>query len=343
MMARFLLGVDVGGSKTEACLLEWSPITQSGFHPVWLGPSASSFRVLFRERIPTLRDRGYDDVLSRIAGLIQSALKGLPPGAELSVAGLGLPGTVDPKTKRMTNGNSSIFVGRDLQTDFESLIPNSPVILANDANCFAFAESVAGAGVDHAHGEGRKPQDLLSVGVILGTGCGTGLVYRGEIIEGRMGGAGEAGHTTLVEGGRECFCGRRGCAELYISGTGLQLAYEEKSKGLKLPAKEIVRNMKSDPIAHQVMVEYCAYLAKFLATLVNILDPDYFVLGGGMSQVGFVYQGLESSVKGDLFLPVESPRIYQNRLGDSAGSLGAALWAQRQMALWDRRLRSVDV
>lgn len=335
-MSRFLLGVDVGGTKTEACLVEWNPQTLEGGKQVWLDSNSSSFRILFPERILTLRDRGYPDVMGRIAELIHAARAALPKASELSVAGIGLPGTIDPRTHKMTNGNSNIFVGRDLQVDFESMIPDCPVILANDANCFAYAESVAGAGVDHGRTVGKSPQDLLSVGVILGTGCGTGLIYRGQIIEGRVGGTGEAGHTTLVNDGRECFCGRRGCAELYVSGSGLEASYSQRSNGVKLSAKEIAHALKTDPLAHAVMVEYCGHLAKFLANLVNVFDPDYFVLGGGMSQVAMVYEGLESSVKGDLFLPVDSPRIYQNHLGDSAGSLGAAFWARRQTILMEQ-------
>lgn len=335
-MSQFVLGIDVGGTKIEVCLLELHARPSQGFHPVfipWVAQERSLlepvfYRVHHRNRIPTERDRGYEHVMQSLQLLVNSTLGKLSTGTVVSSVGVGLPGAIDPKSGKMTTGNSSIFVGQNLQSDFEDLLPSAKFRLANDANCFAFAEAVAGVGLLHSRRTGENHQSLSSVGVILGTGCGTGIIVHGQLYSGRHGGAGEAGHTTLVENGRACFCGRKGCAELYISGTGIQMTYQECSGGMQKSATLIFElASQGDPAARQAVTSYCGQLAKFLANLTNILDPDYIVLGGGVSQADVIYQGLEASIKGDLFLPGIQPAIYKNSLGDSAGSLGAAFWS----------------
>lgn len=328
-MSQYVIGLDIGGTKTEACLLEIQESQGAGFQLVSFQDKKRYFRTLFRERVKTERHKGYNSVMEKVRDIATQAMSSVPHSKPVSVIGIGLPGAVHPQTHQMINGNTDVFVGQDLQKDFETMFESVPVKLANDANCFALAETLAGVGLEHSTVSGKGIHQMLTVGVILGTGCGTGVIYRGEMIEGRVGGTGEAGHSTLVsENGRNCFCGRKGCAELYVSGTGLQLTYAELSGGEAKSASEIFQLAEAgDALSKKTVVTYCSDLAKFLSNLTNVIDPDFFVLGGGVSQAELVYKGLESSIGGDLFLPVPSPKVYQNKLGDSAGSLGAAFLA----------------
>ncbi len=239
-MSQYVVGLDIGGTKTEACLLELQDSGGAGFLPVSFQDRKRYFRILFRERVKTERHKGYSSVMETVKGIANKAMATIPYGKAVSYMGVGLPGAVHPQTHQMINGNTDVFVGHDLQKDFEIMFESVPVKLANDANCFALAETLAGVGLEHSMSSGKSIDQLLTVGVILGTGCGTGVIYKGEMIQGRVGGTGEAGHSTLVsENGRECFCGRKGCAELYISGTGIQLTYTELSGGDTKSASEI--------------------------------------------------------------------------------------------------------
>lgn len=312
---RYLLGFDIGGTKIEAALIAMD----AGFN----------FKVLGRERVPTEREQGYDAILRKIKSLYERAKTFLPEKSSIVSVGLGLPGTIHPKTFKMLNGNTAAFVGHDLLQDFGDIFFDiERVELANDANCFALAEVLCGAGREHQKKTGKKIEEQLAVGVILGTGCGAGIIKNGQIIEGTNGGAGEMGHSLLVSGGRACFCGRQGCAEMYISGTGLEIEYSEisgRNRGTFGAMDVFALAKKHEPDAMKAVQIYCDYLARFIANMTNVIDPDYFVLGGGVSQQDVIYDGLHRSVEGDLFLPVAPPEIYKNSLGDSAGVIGAAI------------------
>ena len=336
-MSNYFLGFDVGGTKIEVVLVEISKPTH-GLVPVLGGRDVMRFssagvesqvRLLARERLPTEREKGYDAILSKMKTLAERARQGLPPNAELTGVGIGLPGTIHPQTFEMLNGNTNAFVGHNLRADFEDIFFDvENVQCANDANCFALAEVLCGVGHQHQQATGKRIENQLAVGVILGTGCGAGVILNGRMIVGKNGGAGEMGHTTLVSGGRPCFCGRQGCAELYISGTGLELEYSEISGRARTEfrANDVFEwAQKGEAEARKAIQNYCSHLAAFLANMTNVIDPDYFVLGGGVSQQEIIYQGLHESVSGDLFLPIDGPKIYRHTLGDSAGVLGAAL------------------
>ena len=187
------IGLDVGGTKIEIALIK-------------------DDQIIFKHRAPTERHKGYEHIVSVITNLIKTALDETNTKlTDFSGIGLGLPGSVDPKSMKMINGNTQAFIDQDLSSDIkEKLGTDIQIKCANDANCFALAEAVLGVGKNY-------PKDAIGVGIIIGTGCGSGIVINQQIFSGSRGGAGEAGHTTLHENGRDCYCGKNGCAELYLS------------------------------------------------------------------------------------------------------------------------------
>jgi len=233
---------------------------------------------------------------------------------------------------KMENGNTGIFIGKDLVGDLKRKINSDvPIYVANDANCFALAEAVAGAGVNYQEESGRPISSHLAVGVILGTGCGGGIINGARMLTGRNGATAEIGHSTLITNGHACYCGKNGCAEQYLSGPGLEAAYASRiyTQIDKRPnAREIFdMAVNQEPQAKAQVKQFKRHLAEFIANLSNILDADYFVLGGGLSLQPAIYEGIEDMIRQYTFSPGFSPRIYQHVLGDSAGGIGAALLA----------------
>jgi fructokinase len=313
----YLLGIDIGGTKIEAALLSFS------LH--------QGLKLITKKRTPTLRDQGYGPVLSRIVTLCQEVTKNLPQKVlSLSGIGIGLPGTIDPSTQKMLNGNTSLFVGNSLTQDLKNQLKiKIPMQIENDANCFTLAEVFAGAGLHFEKETGISPEKHLGIGLILGTGVGGGLVYEEKLLHGRKGGALEIGHSVLSsrEKGRNCFCGLKGCVESYLCGPALIKEYQKyHPEAQEIKGEDIFsQSQKGDLNSLKVVTEYKKNLAHFLVNLTNIFDPDYFVLGGGVSQQTILYQGLEEIIKTSSFVPESSPRVYQHVLGDSAGVFGAAL------------------
>ncbi|HZL13577.1 MAG TPA: ROK family protein, partial [Verrucomicrobiae bacterium] len=228
--------------------------------------------------------------------------------------GIGTPGTISPRTGLLKNSNTVCMNGQPVKADLEKILGRK-IEIQNDANCFAMAEARHGAGA------GKK----LVFGAIMGTGCGGGIVHRGEVITGAQGIAGEWGHTSLNPEGPLCFCGQRGCVETYISGGGLQARYIEQF-GIKKSFKEIENDFyRGDPQAMEFVKIFFRNFGRALANLINILDPDAIVLGGGVSNFAVLYsEGIAEVAKFVLNDRLETP-IVKNRLGDSAGVLGAAL------------------
>jgi fructokinase len=316
----FVIGIDVGGTKIEAVLLSLK--------------SKSEFDILERKRIPTEREKGYSSVLSRMIELIQNLSRNLPhKNQSLSGIGIGLPGTVDPHSQLMLNGNTSLFVGQSLKSDLRKELgkPNLSIIIENDANCFTLAEIKAGAGLLYEKESGISIEKQIGLGIILGTGVGGGLINQGQIFRGRKGGALEIGHGPLGSRteGNPCFCGLNGCAETYLSGTGL-LKNFKKASGGSLSDQNILgqsifeKALNKNSISYNVVSEYKKNLSTFLLNLTNIFDPDYFVLGGGVSKQLSLYQDLEKELRKKSFVPESSPKVYKHQLGDSAGVFGAA-------------------
>jgi fructokinase len=288
------MGIDLGGTKIEGLVLD------------------GDGRELFRRRVETQASQGYTHILNRIKGLygeLTAQVSGRP-----HTLGIGTPGVVSPRTGLMKNSNTVCMNGRPVKADLEALLGRS-FEMQNDANCFALAEALLGAG------RGRK----LVFGVIMGTGCGGGLVYQGHVITGPQGIAGEWGHMSLDPDGPLCYCGHRGCVETYISGGGLQARYQEQL-GVAKSFVDIAQDYhRGHPAAVKFMGEFFQNFGRALANLINVLDPDVVVLGGGVSKFDDLYTRGVAEVARSVFNDTLETPILKHEIGDSAGVLGAAL------------------
>lgn len=287
-------GVDLGGTKTELVALE-------GGREQW------------RRRVPTPSE-DYASVIETIARLDREATQALGARGTL---GVGTPGSVSPRTGRMRNSNTVVLNGKPLRADLEAAVGRE-LRLANDANCFALSEATDGAGKDAP----------VVFGVILGTGVGGGVVVHGRLLEGRNGIAGEWGHSPCPRAPDDarpapaCYCGRRGCVETILSGPGLA-ADHLRHHGERLTAAALVDH----PGAQDSWRRYEDRLARALATVVNLLDPDVIVLGGGLSNVSRLYKNVPHLLAQHVFSDVMQTPIVPARHGDSSGVRGAAcLW-----------------
>ena len=293
-------GIDLGGSKIEAVVLE--------------DPSAA--RVLSRMRIPTEIDKGYYHVLGQVHKLVEvvSAEVGVRPDK----IGIGLPGTVDPITKTLKASGWDALEGKPIQSDLETYL-GVPVRVGNDANCFALAETRLGAIPE------VMPAAKCVLGVILGTGVGAGIVFNGRIYPGRQGIAGEWGHNFLDDSGGRCSCGRYGCVESIISGPALEHYYEGLA-GHRLPMREIAAAAdQGDDLSAAKTIERLVYnFAKGIGAVINILDPDAIVIGGGVGQVAALHTQGPDLIKRFVYNSRLDTLILKPKLGDSAGVFGAA-------------------
>ena len=288
------IGIDLGGTKIEGILLN------------------THGEEISRKRIPTLREKGYDSILERMVSLIESMRT--KSNSDVSI-GVCTPGAISPSTGVMKNSNTQCLIGKPLKDDLEDRLDHN-VSLENDANCFALAEAVLGAG---------KGNNVV-FGVIMGTGVGGGIILNGKIHRGRHFIAGEWGHHAIVENGRECYCGNRGCVETYISGTALEKRWMELT-GEKKRMENIIplfNNDKYRDILLKWKIEFLNHFGQALANIVNILDPDIIVLGGGLSNIDFLYEVGKQAVYDHVFSDVIETSIIKNKLGDSAGVFGAA-------------------
>ena len=296
------LGVDFGGTKIEAAALD-----EKG---------------RFQARVRADNPGAYDAALGMVRDLVAEAER--QAGATGSV-GVGMPGSVSAKTGLIRNANSQYLNGHRFREDLESAL-GRPVRLANDANCLALSEAADGA----AAGAG------VVFAAILGSGCGGGLAVDGRLIEGLNRVAGEWGHTPLPWPHRDelplqtCWCGKVGCLELYLSGRGLE-ADHHRSGGDSLRAEAIVAGARSgDPRAAAALERYVDRLARGLAVIVNIVDPDVVVLGGGMSNVDELFERLPAAIPAHVFSGDCDTPIRPAKHGDSSGVRGAAwLWPER--------------
>lgn len=294
------IGIDLGGTKTEIIALD-----ETG-------------RELLRRRIATPR-QDYAATLTAIAGLVETAEHEL--GCRGSV-GVGIPGAESLATGRIKNANSTWLIGKPLRRDLENLLKRE-VRLANDANCFSLSEALDGAG---AVAE-------VVFGVILGTGVGGGIVVKGRVLQGANAIAGEWGHCYLrispATAGDEprCYCGRRACVETYLSGPGLANDHF-RATAERLTAEEIAsRAARGDAACEASLQRYEARLAFALSQVINLLDPDVVVLGGGLSNLDRLYENVPKLWGEHIFSDEVRTRLLKNRHGDSSGVRGAAwLW-----------------
>lgn len=293
------IGIDFGGTKIEAIGLD------------------ADGAVLARKRVPN--PGNYDDAIESVADLI-GFIEG-ETGRTGSI-GMGTPGSQSPRTGLMRNSNSVYLNGRTFGADLEARL-GRPVRLANDANCLALSEATDGAAA------GAK----AAFAIIIGTGCGGGLVVDGKLVEGVGGVAAEIGHISLPwpskdeAPGPKCWCGLHGCLETWVSGSGLQRDHLERT-GQALDAPAIVAAARAgDAASVESLDRYVDRLGRAIAGIVNIVDPDVFVLGGGMSNVAELYDRLPEVVERHAFSDRWEGRIAPAVWGDASGVRGAArLW-----------------
>lgn len=294
------IGVDVGGTKIEVVAL------------------ADSGDVLDRRRAPT-PGGDYQGIIAAIAGLIDASEAAVGPARSV---GLGTPGVISPSTGLMKNANSVVLNGNRFDVDLAAAL-GRPIRMANDADCLALSEASDGAGA------GASPV----FAVILGTGVGGGLVVDGRLVTGPSGIAGEWGHNELpylVDEEVEplsCYCGRRGCVETYLSGPGLE-ADHLRVEGVRATAADIATAMEAgDASATRTMVRYADRLARGLSTVMNIVDPETIVLGGGVSNIDWLYGRVPELWDAYVFTDSVETKLVKNVHGDSSGVRGAAwLW-----------------
>jgi len=290
------IGIDLGGTKIEVIALD-----QSGAE-------------LFRMRVDTPRD--YAGTLEAAKTLIETADDHTGDRGRI---GIGMPGTISPVSGLVKNANSTWLIGHPLDKDLEDLL-GRPVRLMNDANCFALSEAIDGAGKDAK----------IVFGVILGTGVGGGIVVDKQVLVGAQKICGEWGHNALPRltdrerPGPKCYCGRHACIETFLSGPGMQRDHESDT-GVALTTHEIVAGANSgDKPALATLDRYVERLGRALATVINVLDPNVVVLGGGMSQLPDLAARAQTAIEPHVFTDEVTTRIRQNEHGDSSGVRGAA-------------------
>lgn len=299
-MSELLWGIDLGGTKVEGVVLK----------------SANDPEVLVRERIAAEAHLGYEHTLNRIKTLIEQISEKV--GEKPSTFGIGTPGAIDPPTGLLKNSNSQAINKKPFKRDLEALM-GMPIAMANDANCFALAEARMGAVPD------ADPNAQVVFGVIMGTGVGGGVVVNGQALNGKQGIGGEWGHNFLDESGGPCYCGKSGCVETIIAGPSLERYYKEVSGEAKR-LKEIVPLARSGEDKHAVATldRLIHFFGLGISVIINILDPDVIVLGGGVGNIDELYtRGVEEARK-HVFNPRLDTQIIRPKLGDSAGVFGAA-------------------
>ncbi len=298
------IGVDLGGTKIEAIAL------------------GDDGRERLRRRVPTPAG-DYTATLNAIADLVSFIEKEL---GQTGTVGVASPGAISPATGLLKNSNSVVLNGKPLDEDLARLLKR-PVRLENDANCFAVSEAVDGAGAG-AH---------VVFGAILGTGVGGGIAIDGKALTGAHRIAGEWGHNPLPwprddeRPGPACYCGKRGCIETFLSGPGLVRDYAARAGG-KVPASTddvVRRHADGDTIARACLADYHDRVARALAGVINVLDPDVIVLGGGLSNMDDRYPSVASRIGAYVFSDRAETPIVKARHGDSSGVRGAAwLWGR---------------
>ena len=285
----YKIGIDLGGTKTEAILLD------------------ENLNVLERKRVPTPKNN-YQEIINTILSLVSGISEN---NSDFSL-GICTPGTISKQTGLIKNSNTQCLIGKPLKEDLENKL-GKKISMENDANCFAMAEAKMGAACGF---------DVV-FGVIMGTGVGGGIIINGKIHSGRTNIGGEWGHHTIHRNGNSCYCGKTGCVETYISGPSLEKQWQELTgKSQILP--EILSNIDNE-IGQKWKNEFLENFGIGLANVIDILDPDVIVLGGGLSNIDFLYTEGKESVYSKVFSDSVDTPVLKNKLGDSAGVFGACL------------------
>lgn len=311
----YRIGIDLGGTKIEGVALD------------------AHRNEVARRRIDTEAQGGPQHIVARIAGLYAALVNQIDDAPH--TLGIGTPGAISPKTGLLKNSNTVCLNRLPLQSMLEAALLH-PLRIGNDANCFALAEALQGAGRGH---------DMV-FGVILGTGCGGGLVIDGRVRSGPQALAGEWGHMVLDPAGDLCYCGARGCVETFISGSGLERRFAQRLAAAQpgnanpavlraaptndvddaWPASRIHQGFQAgDPLCAAAMADFFARFGQATANLIAVLDPDIIVLGGGLSHIDALYTHGRAEVAKRVFSDELTTPIVPNQLGDAAGVIGAAL------------------
>jgi len=283
------IGIDLGGTKIEGILLD------------------EKYNTIQRKRIETHQENGYDSIVKSIISLVNELKE--KTSEEITV-GMCTPGVTNTNSGLIKNSNTQCLIGMPLKNDIENML-GCEVAMGNDANCFALSESVLGS---------AKGFDVV-FGVIMGTGVGGGIVINETLHKGRTNIAGEWGHHTLHPNGNDCYCGKQGCVETYISGPALEKRWLEIT-GKKESLRSIVPMVSSNT---QWKEEFLENFGISLANVIDILDPDVIVLGGGVSNIPFLYDEGKEAVYDKVFSDSIDTPILKNSLGDSAGVFGACM------------------
>jgi len=293
-----LWGIDLGGTKIEGVILD----------------PESPKEALYRLRVPTESASGYDHILNQIASLV-TQLEAASISTRASIIGIGTPGITIPSSGLLKNSNTLCLNGRPLAKDLERILGCS-VVLANDANCCALAEATLGAAQGHK----------TVFGIILGTGVGGGIVVNGKVLTGRHGICGEWGHNPLQGEVTPCYCGRRGCLETVCSGPALEAFYTSLGRDSISLREIVVRADQGEEKAVATITRLRVKFAEALGAVVNLLDPDAVVIGGGVGNIATLYsQETRDTVCSHLFNDHFDTPLLRPQLGDSAGVFGAAI------------------
>ena len=285
------IGIDLGGTKIEGILVN------------------ENYKTIERKRIQTNQEKGYSSILESIQSMVFELSQ--ESDDKFSI-GICTPGALSLDSGLIKNSNTQCLIGRDLQNDLKNIL-HCDISIENDANCFALAEAKLGAG---------KNSNLV-FGVIMGTGVGGGIIINGQIHRGRTNIAGEWGHHCLHTGGNSCYCGNKGCVETYISGPALENKWSEMTNQNQ-SLSEIMKNSDNPNFDNWKKI----FLDNFglaLANVIDILDPDTIVLGGGVSNIDFLYNEGKNTVYEKVFSDIIDTPIIKNELGDSAGVFGACM------------------
>ena len=285
------IGIDLGGTKIEGILTN------------------ENFKTIMRKRVPTNQEDGYNSILESIKNL---TLELVQESNEKVSIGVCTPGALSLSSGLIKNSNTQCLIGKDLQNDLKNIL-HYDVSIENDANCFALAEAKLGAG---------KNSNLV-FGVIMGTGVGGGIIIDGKIHHGRTNIAGEWGHHCLHTEGNSCYCGNKGCVETYISGPALEKKWSELTSQNQ-PLPEIIKS-SDNPNFPNWKKSFLDDFGSSLANVIDILDPDMIVLGGGVSNIDFLYTEGKNSTHEKVFSDIVDTPITKNELGDSAGVFGACM------------------
>ena len=288
------IALDIGGTKIESMLCGQNPLD-----------------VMEKKRIPCQKDLDYRSFVEQVAQVIEGYSK--PVEQEAMVIGIGMPGSICYHSGIVRNSSILSLNGKPFQQDLEQRLQWA-VHIENDANCMALSEAHFGA----------AQEATVVAGVIIGTGLGGGIVIDKKLRAGKNGYAAEFGHVGLTFGGRSCWCGQKGCAEQYISGTSLERQYKEASGKAKKVSDIYQCYLDKEETATQVLNQYLQYFAQALANIIYTMDPDVIVIGGGVSQLPLLYtEGVNNLQRH--FQEELHTSIVASKMGDSSGIYGAAL------------------